>query len=87
MESNTNFSNKITYQIDDQLEIVKPSLKEILNLNNLPPVLILMNSLLPREAVRLRKDAYETAIAAAKYDAVIEFINAFTSKVNEIRLK
>lgn len=77
----------IKYNIDDEVDNAKITIKDIFSVDNMPTILLVLNSCLPRSAARLQTDAYTTAIAAAKYDASVEFINAVITKTNDLRLK
>lgn len=76
-----------TYNVDDQIDAAKPALRDLLSIDNMPNLLLVMNSLLPRSSKRLLGDDRATVIAAAQYDACVDFVNRFIEKANDLRLK
>lgn len=76
-------NNKPEGSVDAQLELHKSTIDEIFTRDNLPAILAVLNSLLPRDVTRISVDEFQTIARAARYDGAINIINdviTFTGK-------
>lgn len=70
-----------TLPTQTELDRYASTINTIFTRDNLPAILAVLNSLIPRDPERLADNEYQTVIRAAKYDASLELINGVISFV------
>lgn len=70
-----NQKKPITNPLQTDLERYSASIDKIFTRDNLPAILAVLNSLIPRDRTRILPSEYETIVAAARYDGALKITN------------
>lgn len=68
---------------EEQLKEYKTGIDTIFTRDNLPAILAVMNSKLPKDITRTKGSEYETIVSAAFYDGALSMINEIINFSNQ----
>lgn len=67
--------NPIINPLQSDIDRYAATIDKIFTRDNLPAILAVLNSLIPRDRTRIFPSEYETIIAAARYDGALKITN------------